>query len=116
MKWFVVSCVGVLVLGVPSATGAETLARPSLVLVGESPLVLRGSGFKANERVTVFVQAGKKWTRRAEATSSGSFAMRFPEAVSACAGVSAQAFGARGSRARLLPLARRACWPGLPDR
>lgn len=116
MRWLVVFCAGALVLSVPSLTGAQGLARPSLVLVDGSPLVVRGSGFRANERVTVFLQARENWTRRTDATSSGSFAMRFPEAAPVCGGVSAHAFGARGSRARLLPLVRQGCWRELPDR
>ena len=117
MKTIVAGCTVAAVLTVAGLAGAQVSARPSLVLVGENPLVLRGNGFKANERVTVFVQAGETWTRKADASLSGSFALRLPVAVPACGGVSAHAFGTRGSRARLLRLVRRGCWGGsLPDR
>ena len=104
-----------------SVASAERSARPALAVADETPVVLRGSGFKPGERVRVFLQAGEgKWTRTTEAGSAGGFTVRFPLALPGCGQPSAHAFGSEGSRARLLPARRvdRSCGPGsgLPDR
>lgn len=79
------------------------MTRPTVRVVDRTPLVVRGSGFVAEERVTVVVAAGSRWTRRVAATARGTFVARFAVSLGRCARYSVQAFGSAGSRARLLP-------------
>lgn len=112
------TCGAVIALAAAAGTGASSSARPLLGVADENPLVIRGTGFKANERVIVYLQAEERWTRRIEATPSGSFSVRFPTVMPARRALTAHAFGSRGSRARLLParVVHRADLPGLPQR
>jgi hypothetical protein len=65
------------------------------------PFKVRGSGFRARERVRVTVTAtngGAGVTRRVRATGRGTFVLTF-SGIDACGGVEAAASGSRGSRA-----------------
>ena len=65
-----------------------------------SPVVFRGSGFKAHERVRVSVYAGERATKHVAAGVRGGFVVRFPTLdPNACSGFGAVAVGNEGSRA-----------------
>ena len=81
----------------PAAAGSH--ARVSLV--DRSPLMVKGTSFKARERVVVTVTAGTKFVRTVTATRTGTFVARFTSSATlkADCGVSLQilAVGNRGS-------------------
>jgi hypothetical protein len=83
-----------------SASGAA-VNRPTLRIVDRAPVVIRGAGFAADERVTVVVAARSRSSKRVTATSSGTFIARFNVVLGRCSRYSIQAFGSTGSRARL---------------
>ena len=98
--------VGLLVAVVALAVSVATLAsagvtaRPTLRLVDASPVALRGTGFKAHERVRVSVYAGERATKRVSTGARGRFLVRFSSLdPNACIGFSAVAVGNEGSRA-----------------
>jgi hypothetical protein len=64
------------------------------------PFRVKGTGFRAHERVRVTVtpSTADRITRRVRATGRGTFALSFP-GVEACAGVEGVATGSRGSHA-----------------
>jgi hypothetical protein len=91
---------GVLVL--PVGSSAATSAA-SLRLLDHSPAVVRGTGFKPGERVTVraYVTSGTR-SRALDATRAGTFTVQFALSAGGCAGARAfSATGSRGSRASL---------------
>src|SRR5919199_6564286 len=63
----------------PAATQAARLLHPRLTLSPE-PVVVRGSGFHAQERVLVRVYAGGSYFHRVTATTRGTFRVAFPNA------------------------------------
>jgi hypothetical protein len=82
--------------------GGSTTAsrRPSIIVVAAPPMAVRGTGFKARERVTVTVRATGSARKQVVASSGGAFTVRFQNVdPSACAGLSITAVGNRGSRA-----------------
>jgi hypothetical protein len=86
---------------VASSTPAVA-TRPVLRMSDEAPLTFRGSGFHANERVSVRVAAvsGGRAVHRVTAGSGGRFTVRFQGMnADACRGLVATATGDRGSRA-----------------
>ena len=102
----------VLLLGVAlSATAASGSfsGRPALRLVDRAPVVVRGSGFDAGEQVSVTLSVGTRSVRRAQATETGAFLVRFGVSLGRCARYSVQAFGSGGSRARLVSRVALAC-------
>jgi hypothetical protein len=113
----IVACVaGAAALAVTGLVGAQVTPRPSLDVVDSRPLVVRGKGFKANERVVVLLfAAGRRWTRATETTDAGSFTARFPVAMPRCRGFTLHAFGSRGSRARHLSRLHAFCTPEAPE-
>jgi hypothetical protein len=79
-----------------------SLATPRLALIGVMPLTVRGSSFKARERVTVTVAAGKgiPGTLRVRATRLGGFVASFKSVpLVRCHPLMVNAVGAQGSRA-----------------
>jgi hypothetical protein len=91
------AAVAALVLGVGSSASAAP--RAQLRLVDLQPLVVQGTTFRAGERVTLLVSAGKPVTRHVIAGPRGGFRVRFAFGVPKCTSVDVQAIGARGSRA-----------------
>lgn len=90
--------------GAPS--GAATIK-----VVDRTPLTLRGTGFAAGERVRVVVRTTSTRQLRLNATARGSFVAAFRAAsYNRCSGLSAFAFGSRGTRAHLV-LPAPACPP-----
>jgi hypothetical protein len=91
-------------VGFASAAASEAAAtRPTLRLVDRAPVVIRGAAFAPRERVTVVLAAGSRSSSRVLANANGAFVARFRLALGRCTRYSVQAFGSRGSRARLMP-------------
>jgi hypothetical protein len=94
-----------LLIGVSTAAAAfaASSSRPTLRVVDRTPVVVRGAGFVADERVSVVLSAGARSTRVVRATQAGAFVVRFKASLGRCSRYSLQAFGSAGSRARMLP-------------
>jgi hypothetical protein len=78
---------------------APSPGKARLMPASLAPPTLKGTGFKAGEKVTVKVVDGLAFTRRAVANSSGSFTVRLPPTTDRCNGMTAYAVGDKGSRA-----------------
>ena len=89
--------VGVLALVAPSAAVGKTPAK--VWIADRSPLVVRGSGFKAHERVTVTVQLTKPLIVKRVASTTGTFIVRLSaDTVKVgCNALSIRAVGNRGT-------------------
>ena len=84
-----------------AASAADASRRARLLPASSDPFKVRGTGFRARERVRVTVSAtngGADVTRRIRATGRGTFLLTF-SGIDACGGVEAVARGSRGSRA-----------------
>jgi hypothetical protein len=80
-----------------ASSGAATIN-----MVDRTPLTLRGTGFAAGERVRVVVRTTSTRQLRLNASARGSFVAAFRAAsYNRCSGLTAFAFGSRGSRAQL---------------
>jgi hypothetical protein len=91
-------------LAVVGSTSGAASQQARLRVVDASPLVVRGSAFRANEVVRVVYRAGEVTrTRTATATVAGAFVVRFPVTWALCPPASLSASGAKGSRATLKP-------------
>jgi hypothetical protein len=100
MRQLVIVLALALASGTASLAAASPATRPALRLVDAGPVVFRGSGFKAHERVRVVVYAQTRAAKRTTASLTGAFTVRFAGLdPSACAGLSATAVGDGGSRA-----------------
>ena len=87
----------------PDASGQGGPAarhRATLMPVSSDPFKVRGTGFRARERVRVTVTptGGDAIVRRIRATGRGTFVLGF-SGVRACGGVEGVAAGSRGSHA-----------------
>ena len=71
-----------------AASAADASRRARLLPASSDPFKVRGTGFRARERVRVTVSA----------TNGGTFLLTF-SGIDACGGVEAVARGSRGSRA-----------------
>jgi hypothetical protein len=83
-------------------------------LAGTTPLTVKGSGFKAGERVAVTLTAGKRFLRTTNATSTGTLTASWtgkPVEKAGCLSVHIQADGNRGSVATY-KAAGKECAPG----
>jgi hypothetical protein len=80
----------------PAAAKRQALLMPS----GTDPFRVRGSGFRARERVRVKVTptGGAGITRRVRANGRGTFTVAFAR-IDSCGGVHGVATGSRGSHA-----------------
>jgi hypothetical protein len=87
--------------GVVPAAGADAeRQRPRLKIVTTDPFVVRGTAFRARERVRLLVVASSVYERTVKAKPNGTFVVRLkPIGDDPCMGVSVQAIGNRGSRA-----------------
>ena len=102
-----------LLLAVSTVGPASTApaAKPTLRLVAKSPAKLRGTGFKARERVRVTLVVDEtSRVRTVRATTAGAFTATFEgmAATDPCSAIGARAVGSRGSRAAL-KLPQRMC-------
>ena len=91
----------VLAVLLPGLALAAAGSHARVSLADRSPLTVKGTSFKAHERVLVTVTAGTKFVRRVTATQTGAFVARFASTATLkndC-GVSTQilAVGNRGS-------------------
>lgn len=98
-------------VGLVATASAATQGRPALRVLDEEPLVVKASGFKAKERVTLRVATREEAiVRRVRAGRGGGFTARFNDtAFDFCAGVtSLRATGARSGAVTIRPT-RRPC-------
>jgi Flp pilus assembly protein CpaB len=99
---------GACVLSVAGAASAGTdsaaRARAQLHVLDTQPVVVRGVGFEAGERVQILLSTGghSLWKTKL-ATPAGAFNVRFAASIGACGRYTLQAVGSRGSRARFFP-------------
>jgi hypothetical protein len=106
----VLACLVVLGCSTGSAVGRSTpSSKPSLQLVRTAPMTVRGRGFRAGERVSLTLGAGRRATARAD--RRGSFVASFEAGSSRCERVRVVAVGSHGSRAVLKMLPAPACMP-----
>jgi hypothetical protein len=109
-----------LVLAAGAAESDAGRSTPHLKLVTTAPPVVRGSAFRAYERVRLVLRrrVGAPTISHADANSAGSFVATFTGArLNRCGGFSIVATGSEGSRATMLrsmPLP--ACSRGRPPR
>ena len=98
-------------------SAAAVQLRTRIAIVDEAPLVVRGTGFKAAERVTVTVSHGKAVYRRAgTASSTGVVVVRWKVAMATtCASTFVLAVGSEGSRATYKTVANDCAQPKAPD-
>jgi hypothetical protein len=84
----------------PAATHAAKRRAVLMPIGAGNPFRVRGSGFRARERVRVTIRetGGGRITRRIRATGRGTFVLAFP-GVHVCGGVEGVAAGSRGSHA-----------------
>jgi hypothetical protein len=106
------ACIAVAAIAV--ALPSVAASQETLRLVRGASLELAGRGFDAGERVRVRVDiAGERTVRRVRASRSGAFRAAFPGLhFDPCAGMSAVATGAEGSRASLKRAPRECPPPG----
>ena len=89
-------------LAAGSTTAASPTARPKLQALDLQPLVVRGTAFRPYERVKLILSADVAASRMLKAGAAGRFVTRFRAVrVGRCEGFVLQAFGSRGSRAKL---------------
>lgn len=82
----------------PSGRGDTSVARPHLLPVGQSPLRVKGSGFRPNEPVRLEA-AGMRTTRLStRADAAGTFVATL-KGIDGCDSVTVTATGSKGSRA-----------------
>ena len=85
-----------------STTAASPTVRPKLQALDLQPLVVRGTAFRPYERVKLILSADMAAGRILKASATGRFVARFHAvSVGRCEGFVLQAFGSRGSRAKL---------------
>lgn len=80
---------------------------PRVWLSDKSPLVVRGSGFKAHEHITVTVTAAGRHVRSVTAGAGGTFVARWASGIvvkHGCVTIAIEAVGSRGTvAARKVP-------------
>lgn len=81
-----------------------------LILVDTTPLVVKGSRFKAGERVKLVVTGSVSLSRVVRASAGGRFAVTFKVSLDRCDPLLVRAIGTRGSRATI-DLTQVACAP-----
>jgi hypothetical protein len=109
MRGLVVSLAVFVLLPASSGTARPT-ASPALTVPDTTPFVVRGSRFKANEKVRVVAQVEGRHVKTVFATAGGVFTARFPGvSVQGCTAYIVRATGSKGSSAYLRHL------PACPD-
>jgi hypothetical protein len=110
------SAIAALVLVATAASAAARTAHVSVM--GTSPFTVRGTGFRAHERVTVTVFAKTTRTKRVTAGARGGFTAAFSAVtIGRCEGYAIRAKGNRGSIAvfKTLPECAQPGPSGQPD-
>src|SRR3954453_24153927 len=87
------------VVAVALPTRAAGTQQAEVRIMTMSPLVVRGTGFKAHERVRVTAAPGG--VRRVVARSNGSFRAAFAKSIDRCVGLSVVATGILRARPAL---------------
>jgi hypothetical protein len=109
-----------LVLAAGAAESDVGRSAPHLKLVATAPPAVRGTAFRAHERVRLVLRrrVGEPTIVHARAGASGSFVTTFTDVrVNRCGGFSIVATGSEGSRAALLsPMPLPPCARGRPPR
>jgi hypothetical protein len=104
MKAAVVAALAVF-LALPAAAssgGSASSPRAALRVADVAPFSVRGSGFRAQERVRIVAQVRGRHVKAIVATATGTFRVRFVGvSLPACAGYLVRATGNKGSRAYL---------------
>jgi hypothetical protein len=90
--------VAVIALASGSLAGLSSL-KPTLRLTDGAPLTVRGTHFRAGERVRVTAVSLGSTTGRTTAGRGGSFVIRLSIKYNRCSGLTVFARGAKGSRA-----------------
>ncbi len=92
------------VAGSAGAVRQTEVQRPVLAVTDTRPFEVRGAGFEPRERVQVLLalNGGQTW-RNTVASPTGAFTVEFRVSLGACSRFTMQAFGSKGSRARILP-------------
>jgi hypothetical protein len=84
-----------LAFAAPPAAGSF---KPVLAVAKTAPLTVRGSHFRAGERVTVEASMKRRYVRTVTASASGAFLVRFAGvALDGCTSYLLRATGSRGS-------------------
>ena len=111
-------CLVVLVLFTSAVLAGAGLARvdrqakAALHVVRLKPLTVKGSGFKAKEKVVLRLSGAGTGTARGTATASGSVTLTFPNvSVTTCSPYVLHASGASGTTATLKNTVGAACKP-----
>jgi hypothetical protein len=102
VRWFAAAAALAILGLVPTAGTTAIGPKPRLVLLDRSPVVVRGVRFHAREavRVRAIVRGGPRLAKSVTASRQGVFTARFVSlSLRECAFFTAQATGARGSRA-----------------
>jgi hypothetical protein len=107
--------IAVALLSAQTASGVQQRTR--VAIIDESPLVVRGTGFEAAERVTVTVTHGKVIFRRAAvANAAGVVIARWRTSLpTSCAPTFVLAVGSEGSRATYRIVVNDCAQPKAPD-
>jgi hypothetical protein len=85
-----------------SSGRGSTSAGTALRVADLTPFSVRGSGFRARERVRIVAQVEGRHVKTVRATATGIFKARFAGvSIPACAGYLVRATGGKGSRAYL---------------
>jgi hypothetical protein len=101
---------GLVALGFGGVSPAAPGSSPALRLVDATPLTVRGTGFAGHERVRLRLKRESGVVvRRAQATATGRFVVRFGVVVPPCPTWAVVARGSLGSRATLRPDPRQDC-------
>jgi hypothetical protein len=96
-------------------TAAASTSKAQVVLLSNSPVTVRGTGFHRSERVVVTVAASGVRTKKVVATTRGAFRIVFQRLkVGSCEGYTLHAKGNRGSNTfvKVIP----ECPPPGPER
>ena len=101
MRRLAIVLLTIAIAGVASASTTAMATRPMLRLSDDSPMTLRGLGFRQGEHVKVTAAVGgKRAVHWVWAGGAGGFVVRFRSMdANACRGSSAIAVGDRGSYA-----------------
>ena len=89
-------------LAASASGGGSTSPRATLRVAAVAPFSVRGSGFRAQERVQVVAKVKGRHVKAVLATATGTFRVRFVGvSAPACTGYVVRATGNKGSRAYL---------------
>jgi hypothetical protein len=81
-----------------AGAGVAANGKARIVPTSFAPPVLKGTGFRSGENVSVTVLGGGAVTKRVTADSSGSFTLRLSTRMDRCNGMTVTAVGDKGSR------------------